>query len=756
MRSVEGISAVHGGEEVKSPAQPTAQSKATAQFKATAKERTPRKPSDREPKSQPQKPLRCHLLIGPPASGKSTLAGHLASLVSSPGGAEAVVISTDDLRAELFGEASIQGPWPEIEALLHKKIREAIVYGHPVIVDATHVRRPWRLAIVQALELPAPVEWIGWWLKTPLSSCQEWNRQRSRQVPEALIESMAKALEDKRFQPSRREGFATVVEIALQLLEGNLDDYLKAELQRLDQKIRGGNNKLAKVELHGYSRMLDLERLLYLIRLLSRFPELSTADAATRSELEALVSPLPEGDLADRAAVFLGHLHGLCYGNAAAIRADLEWLSEQGFCRVDASCSAITPPPPSPGNGSVHGGMPPLADKSLFVRVFTLLRHVLQTPFDRQTDGTLQLHLIERLKDIPGAYQSFDGHNLRKDFENLLTPYGFRMSNDNVRHGYALGMAILSAPRLREIHGVVRDAAVRLSDPTAQDLLKELEDRLRWGGVEFEQQPPVRAFANRSIISPALVRSDSLAAEGKAEPLETAIVERRWVLLDRYAQASRFDLSPTGELRVWPLQLLFHNIGWYLVFEEGGSGGSEGLIRCERLDRISLRTSDARSRRSEEEHRRALTRLSRLLHYSGGIFFGTDAAAQLELASEDPRIRGRQLETLRFSCIPEIFAFIREGLQRYPIEQVRLSKKRKVDTWWHHPKAPHVLKPNGADESHPYPVEIDLPRWTLAGDIDLRNWLYGFGGGIRIESPQSLKEDHISKLRGALQSYGLS
>jgi predicted kinase len=678
--------------------------------------------------------------------------------LSAPGEPEVVVISADNHRAELYGETETQGSWPEIEAVLHQRICEAVASGHPVIVDATHVRRPWRLALVQALELPAPVEWIGWWLKTPLATCLEWNQQRSRQVPPAVIIAMAKALEDKHFQPShkagRREGFASIVEIELQELAGDLEAFLQGKLNKLDQSIRAGNNKLAKVALHGYSRMLDIERLLYLIRLLSRFPELSTDDAATRNELEALVSPLPEGDLAERAAAFLSHLHGRCYGDAAAIRVDLQWLDDQDFCRVDASRSAIAPPPPRPGNGSVHGGMPALADRSLFVRVFTLLRHVLQTPFDRQTDGTLRLHLIERLKDIPGAYQTFDGDNLRKDFQNLLTPYGFRVQNDNVRHGYALGTALLSAPRLREVHAVVRDAAVRLSDPTAQVLLKELEDRLRWGDIEFEQQPPVRAFANRSIISPALVRSDCLAAEGKAEPLETAIVERRWVLLDRYVQASRFDLSPAGELRVWPLQLLFHNIGWYLVFEEGSSGGTEGLIRCERLDRISLRTSDARSQRSEEDHRMALIRLSRLLHCCGGIFFGWDAAAQRELANEDPRIRGRQLETLRFSCLPEIFAFIREGLQRYPIEQVRLSNKRKGDTWWHHPKAPHVLKPNDADDTHPYPVEIDLPRWTLAEDIDLRNWLYGFGGGIRIESPQALKDDHINKLRGALLAYG--
>ena len=37
----------------------------------------------------------------------------------------------------------------------------AAVQATPVILDATHARRPWRLAITQSLSLPAPVEWIG-------------------------------------------------------------------------------------------------------------------------------------------------------------------------------------------------------------------------------------------------------------------------------------------------------------------------------------------------------------------------------------------------------------------------------------------------------------------------------------------------------------------------------------------------------------------------------------------------------------------
>jgi hypothetical protein len=245
-----------------------------------------------------------------------------------------------------------------------------------------------------------------------------------------------------------------------------------------------------------------------------------------------------------------------------------------------------------------------------------------------------------------------------------------------------------------------------------------------------------------------------LAAERQAERLETAIVERRRIELERYASVAGFADSPSGSFRCWPLQLLFHTIGWYLVFEEDSVGRDDGLIRCERLDRLALRRSEAGYRRSDDAHAKALERLQTLLHCSGGIYFGTDLDAQLQLCSPTARVRAKAMTTLRFCCQSWSFAFVREGLQRYPIEQVRYSRRLEGDTWWHHPKAPHPLEPGSASDSHPYPVEIDLPRWTVERDVDLRNWLFGLGDGIRIEAPTELRGEHQSWLRRSLDVYG--
>ena len=699
--------------------------------------------------------LRCHLLIGQPASGKTTLAKALAPLLTAPDEPPAQVLSTDAIRAEVFGDAAVQGPWMDIQQRLHQRIQECVAAGIPVIVDATHARRAWRLAITQALPLPAPVEWIGWWLYTDLPTSLDWNSRRERAVPVPVIQEMAAALADPHFGPSRAEGFSAICAV-VPTHHNDLAVVLKAELAGLDQRIRSASNRERKLQRHGYSRLLDLERLLHLIRLLSTWPDLAATDPASAEELEAILSPLPQGDLADRAAAFLGKLQGACFADASAIRNDLAWLEANGFCSAIPSTSPVQLAPAPRAAAPIHGGLPPMGDGPVFVRVMTLLRHLLQVPFDRPAErgSNLHQHLITATETIPGAYLPGETATLRKDLEKLLTPYGFRNRNDNVRHGYCLGTAVLSPARLREVHNVVQQAAGRLADPSAQDLLSELDERLGWAGITADGLPPVRSYARHAVVDTQLVRRDSLAAPRRAEAIEAAIVEHRRVLLQRYPGVGSFADSPAGELRVWPLQLIFHNVGWYLLFEEDQVGREQGLIRSERLDRLAMARGDGDLRRNPEQHSAAINRLERLLHHSGGIYFGSDLEQQLAVASSSAQRRSQALVTLRFCCSPWAFAFIREGLQRYPIEHTRFSRPLPGDSWWHHPKAPHVLEPGPADASHPYPVELDLPPWTVATDIDLRSWLFAFGGGIRIEQPDVLRQELLQRCQEAMAANG--
>jgi predicted kinase len=74
-------------------------------------------------------PLRCHLLIGQPVNGKTTLARNLAPLLGSPGQPQALVLCTDAIRVEMFGDAAVQGPWPDIQQRLQQRLVDDVAAG---------------------------------------------------------------------------------------------------------------------------------------------------------------------------------------------------------------------------------------------------------------------------------------------------------------------------------------------------------------------------------------------------------------------------------------------------------------------------------------------------------------------------------------------------------------------------------------------------------------------------------------------------
>lgn len=141
--------------------------------------------------SEPRLPKPLLLLIGLPGSGKSTLASAL--LQQYP---QARLISTDGIRADLYGDEAIQGSWLRIWLEVRQRFLQAIDDpGCPfAIYDATNAVRTSRR---QAIDLArksgfGPV--IGIWLNVPLDLCLQRNQARSRQVPEPIIQRMARRL----------------------------------------------------------------------------------------------------------------------------------------------------------------------------------------------------------------------------------------------------------------------------------------------------------------------------------------------------------------------------------------------------------------------------------------------------------------------------------------------------------------------------------------------------------------------------------
>lgn len=138
------------------------------------------------------------LLIGLPASGKSTLARQLIAEWPSY-----QLVSTDAIRAQLFGSEAIQGEWLRVWRQVQGQFQTAVALrsraeprerGQTVIYDATNVQRRQRRRAIALARETGFTHITGIWLRTPLLTCLERNRNRPRQVPEAAIFRMHRQL----------------------------------------------------------------------------------------------------------------------------------------------------------------------------------------------------------------------------------------------------------------------------------------------------------------------------------------------------------------------------------------------------------------------------------------------------------------------------------------------------------------------------------------------------------------------------------
>ena len=156
----------------------------------SASQETKQSPADTEL----QPPL-FHLMIGAAASGKSTASRLLARALQKADQPAIRYISSRVIRQQLYGGASDLGSWREVEAVIQQELCEALAAGETAIVEASYTKRDFRLAITQAMALPQPVQWIGWWLDTPQHLCLEWNQQRGNPVPDVVIQRQCAHIE---------------------------------------------------------------------------------------------------------------------------------------------------------------------------------------------------------------------------------------------------------------------------------------------------------------------------------------------------------------------------------------------------------------------------------------------------------------------------------------------------------------------------------------------------------------------------------
>lgn len=132
--------------------------------------------------------MNAYVMVGAPGSGKSTYAAKLAKTEN------AVVISGDDIRAELFGSAEIQGNWGQIWERIDELVSESC--GMPVILDGTHYRKDYRQEAITLLRSYGYNKVEAIVMDASMATCLARNFQRlDRNVPDYIVTTMHEKLQ---------------------------------------------------------------------------------------------------------------------------------------------------------------------------------------------------------------------------------------------------------------------------------------------------------------------------------------------------------------------------------------------------------------------------------------------------------------------------------------------------------------------------------------------------------------------------------
>ena len=123
------------------------------------------------------------MMIGIPASGKTSLAEQIAK------SEDAEIVSSDNIRKELYGDENIQGDSKEVFKIVENRIIDGLKNNKNMIYDATNINYKRRMAFLQKIK-KLKIEKIAIMVATPYEQCLIRNSQRERQVPEEVIERM--------------------------------------------------------------------------------------------------------------------------------------------------------------------------------------------------------------------------------------------------------------------------------------------------------------------------------------------------------------------------------------------------------------------------------------------------------------------------------------------------------------------------------------------------------------------------------------
>lgn len=129
-----------------------------------------------------------YMMVGLPGSGKSFTAKTFSN---------AVIHSSDAIRAEILGDENRQDQQDLVFQTLHERVLRDLADGVDVVYDATNLDYKRCMGFVQrvdAMRLPALYK-VCVFMATPYEKCLTQNQNRERFVPESVIDRMYKKID---------------------------------------------------------------------------------------------------------------------------------------------------------------------------------------------------------------------------------------------------------------------------------------------------------------------------------------------------------------------------------------------------------------------------------------------------------------------------------------------------------------------------------------------------------------------------------
>jgi hypothetical protein len=266
--------------------------------------------------------------------------------------------------------------------------------------------------------------------------------------------------------------------------------------------------------------------------------------------------------------------------------------------------------------------------------------------------------------ELPIGYPAIP--TLRKDLETLRR-YGI-LERRMYRWGYYLGTGALSLEELKVAFNALASQAEFQGDPQVRRIHQILSKRLRGLDMELKGEffYPVRQHLNRAIV---YTDPEEMAVQGKNRdnlfhqlPLvEKAISQGQVIEISRGSDF--YGYSRVGPMQVVPLQLIYQDIAWYLIYEY-----THGHLAIGRLNRFKNYCKVlSETGRGLEAQRSSLAKAYQLLENGWGLNLGEPQDQKQELQGK------LELIKVKVRFFPPVAAFIVEGERRHPKQKITLG-----------------------------------------------------------------------------------